>query len=480
VTDERRGAGSGSASGAAPLWGGRFEEAPDAALQDFGASLAVDKRLWSQDITASKAHALMLATSGIISDTDAQLIVEGLSSIAERIEAGDFVFDVADEDIHMSIERALTELIGEAGGRLHTARSRNDQVATDTRLYAKEQAAALAKQLLELRATLVQLASDNATVIMPGYTHLQKAQPVLLAHHLLAYYWMFARDFERMLAARAAADASPLGAAALAGTSHPIDRHQTAEALGFARVIPNSLDAVSDRDFLLDLVFACTVTMTHLSRLCEELILWSSDEFGFITLSDRYATGSSIMPQKKNPDLAELIRGKTGRVIGDLVGLLTMLKGLPLAYNKDLQEDKEGSFDAIDTLSASLAAATGMLATLRVNSSAMLAGAQGGFMAATDLADALVEKGLAFREAHGIIGKLVLACEKSGRQLQELTLEDLQAASNLFDRETIELLGIEGVVARRTSEGGTAPSRLADQLALATQALHQDSSRLTP
>ena len=378
----------------------------------------------------------------------------------------------------MSIERQLTARIGEAGGRLHTARSRNDQVATDTRLYAKQQATALAEQLLEFRAVLLRLAGEHGEVIMPGYTHLQKAQPVLFAHHMLAYYWMLARDFRRMLAARDAADLSPLGAAALAGTGHPIDRQQTAAALGFAAVIPNSLDAVSDRDFLLDLVYACTVTMLHLSRLCEELILWSSNEFGFITLSDGYSTGSSIMPQKKNPDFAELVRGKTGRVVGDLVGLLTVLKGLPLAYNKDMQEDKEGAFDAIDTLSASLKAVTGMLATMQVNADVMLKAAHGGYMAATDLADFLAEQGLPFREAHEIVGRFVLTAEKQGKALDEFTLQELQAVSPIFDEQAMAVLKIEKVVARRQSEGGTAAEQVSAQLKLAEAKLLEDRSGL--
>jgi argininosuccinate lyase len=464
--------------GEAPLWSGRFEGVPDTASQKFGASLPIDKRLWRQDIAGSKAHAHMLAAQGIIFAEDAKRITEGLDVIAKRIEAGEFIFDIEDEDIHMSIERALMELIGEAGGRLHTARSRNDQVATDTRLYVKERAADLAQQLLAVRAVFIRVARDNLSVIMPGYTHLQKAQPVLFAHHMLAYSWMLARDFQRMLVARDSADASPLGAAALAGTGHPIDRQQTAAALGFATVIPNSLDAVSDRDFLLDLIYACALTMTHLSRLCEELILWSSDEFGFITLSDRYATGSSIMPQKKNPDFAELVRGKTGRVVGDLMSLFTVLKGLPLAYNKDLQEDKEGAFDAIDTLSASLEIVAGMVTTMRVNAAVMFEGAQGGFLAATDLADVLAEKGVPFREAHEIIGRLVLDAEKSGKTLQQLSLDELRAVSKAFDETTLEVLAIETVVARRTSEGGTAPVRVAEQLTLAEQSLQEDTERL--
>jgi argininosuccinate lyase len=462
----------------AALWSGRFESTPEGALRDFGASLPVDARLWEQDIAGSRAHAHMLAKQGVISREDADAIDAGLDTLATALEAGEFGFDLADEDIHMSVERALTELVGDAGRRLHTARSRNDQVATDTRLYARQQASALARQLLALRATLIRVARGNATAIMPGYTHLQKAQPVLFAHHMLAYSWMFTRDFRRVLAARAAADSSPLGAAALAGTGHPIDRRQTAAELGFTSVIPNSLDAVSDRDFLLDLIYACTVAMVHLSRLCEELILWSSDEFGFITLSDALSTGSSIMPQKKNPDFAELVRGKTGRVIGDLVGLLTVLKGLPLAYNKDLQEDKQGAFDAIDTLSLSLMAVEGMLATMTVNVEAMRAGARGGFMAATDLADFLAERGVPFRDAHEVVGRLVLEAERSGRGLEELTLNELREASPVFDETALDVLRIENVVARRTSEGGTAPLRVAEQLALAEDTLKTDKNLL--
>jgi argininosuccinate lyase len=457
---------------------GAASDAASALLQAFGASLPVDRRLWAQDIAGSRAHAHMLASRGIISAEDAARIDEGLDEIAARISRGEFAFDIEDEDIHMNIERALTELVGDAGRRLHTARSRNDQVATDTRLYVKEQAAALARQLLDVRAMIVRVAQSNATTIMPGYTHLQKAQPVLFAHHMLAYFWMFSRDFKRMLAARDAADASPLGAAALAGTGHAIDRQQTASELGFASVIPNSLDAVSDRDFLLDLIYACAVTMTHLSRLCEELILWSSDEFGFIALSDAWSTGSSIMPQKRNPDFAELVRGKTGRVVGDLVGLLTVLKGLPLAYNKDLQEDKEGAFDAIDTLSASLAAAAGMIATMKVNAPAMRQGARGGFMAATDLADFLAARGVPFRDAHGIVGRLVLAAEKKGGDLEQLTLDELREASPVFDETALEALKIENVVAQRTSEGGTAPTQIATQLTLAEQTLQSDKKSL--
>ncbi|NLG11026.1 MAG: argininosuccinate lyase [Coriobacteriaceae bacterium] len=461
-----------------PLWGGRFEKTPAAALQEFGASLPVDKRLWAQDIAGSQAHARMLAAQGVLSQQDAELIVTGLDTIAKQITDGDFDFDIVDEDIHMSIERALTEAIGDAGRRLHTGRSRNDQVATDARLYCKQQSIALARQLLKARQTLIAVAEANCSVILPGYTHMQKAQPVLFSHHLLAYSWMLARDFRRMIAARDAADNSPLGAAALAGTSYPLDRQRTASELGFSSVIPNSLDAVSDRDFMLDLIYACTTAMIHLSRLSEELILWSTEEFGFITLDDTYATGSSIMPQKKNPDFAELVRGKAGRVVGDLVGLLTVLKGLPLAYNKDLQEDKEGTFDAIDTLSASLAAITGMLATLRVNADTMLQAAQGGFMAATDLADFLVGTGMPFREAHEVVGRIVLYAEKKQCALQELSLAELSEFSTAFDAAVMDVIDIAAVVARRTTEGGTSPASVEVQLAEARKLIEADERML--
>lgn len=333
------------------LWSGRFTEGADAFTQRFGASLPVDQRLYAEDIAGSVAHATMLAAQGIIATADAEAITEGLQGILADIESGALTFDVMEsEDIHMAIEAELTRRVGDAGARLHTGRSRNDQVATDTRLYAKRRAGELMAANVALREALVAQAEANFDVILPGYTHLQHAQPVLFSHHMLAYVQMLARDWGRLAAARNAADACPLGAAALAGTTYPLDRFTTAEALGFDHPIPNSLDAVSDRDFLLDLIYACSVSCLHLSRLCEEIVLWSSAEFGFITLSDAYSTGSSIMPQKKNPDFAELIRGKSGRVVGDLVSLMMTLKSLPLAYNKDLQEDKEGAMDAADTL----------------------------------------------------------------------------------------------------------------------------------
>ena len=460
------------------LWGGRFEDSPEAFTQAFGASLPVDKRMWRSDIAGSKAHARMLGKQGVISEDDVEQIIAGLDRVAEKIEAGDFDFDINDEDIHMSIERNLTEDIGAAGGRLHTGRSRNDQVATDARHHAKRLCADLMGKLMDMRRALLEVAEREFGVVMPGYTHMQKAQPVLFSHHMLAYYWMFARDFTRMKAAYDSADVLPLGSAALAGTTYPLDRDFVAEQLGFATVSANSMDAVSDRDFLLDLAYACSVAMMHLSRLCEELIYWSSNEFGFITMSDAYSTGSSIMPQKKNPDFAELIRGKTGRVYGDLMGLLTTMKGLPLAYNKDMQEDKEGVFDAVDTLADSLVVARGMIETLRVNADVMRAGAHGGFMAATDLADYLVTKGVPFREAHAIIGHLVLECEKAGKTLQELSADDLAAIDEHFDADAVKAADIDEVVRKRTTAGGTGHDAVKVQLEQAAARLEADAAML--
>jgi len=457
-------------------WGGRFEKSPSAFLDEYGASIDVDKRLWSHDIKGSIAHARMLAEQGVISGADADAIEAGLSEIYREVRDGRFEFRSADEDIHMAIERSLTERIGPAGGRLHTARSRNDQVALDTRMYAREAASALVRATTAVRATLLRLAEEHAGTVMPGYTHLQKAQPVLFSHHLLAYFWMLERDAVRFRHAYEAADAMPLGSAALAGTTFPIDRQFVADRLGFSAVSPNSMDAVSDRDFLLDLVYACSVAMVHLSRLCEELILWSTDEFGFVTMDDTYATGSSIMPQKKNPDFAELTRGKTGRVLGDLVGLLTVLKGLPLAYNKDMQEDKEGAFDAIDTTLDALTVVDGMLATMHVNAGRMAAGARGGFMAATDLADYLVGTGMPFRDAHEVVGRLVLECERSGRTLQDLTAAEFAAADPAFGPEARDVVDISAVVAARRSPGGTGNDAVATQVAEARDALAVDET----
>ncbi|MRS13058.1 MAG: argininosuccinate lyase, partial [Actinobacteria bacterium] len=452
-------------------WSGRFSATPGAFQQRFGASLEVDRRLYAEDIAGSIAHARMLAKQGIISTQDAEAIESGLVAILKDIEAGAFAWNAADEDVHMAIEAELTRRIGDAGKRLHTARSRNDQVATDLRLHVKREALRLHEAIGELQHALVALAEAHPDAIMPGYTHLQKAQPVLFAHHALAYVWMLARDAGRIVRAYKSADVLSLGSAALAGTTFPIDRDAVAAELGFSAVSANSLDAVSDRDFACDLVYACTLGMVHLSRLAEELILWSTEEFGFITLSDAWSTGSSIMPQKKNPDFAELVRGKTGRAVGDLTALLVTLKGLPLAYNKDMQEDKEPVFDAIDTYADALAAMTGMLSTMRVNEGRMRAGALGGFMAATDLADYLAAKGVPFREAHEIVGALVLSCEREGKTLQELTAEELKAASEAFGEDATGAAEIARVVARRESAGGTSPARVQEQLAAAKERL---------
>lgn len=449
------------------LWSGRFEEGVSEFTQEFGASLPVDKAMYKQDIAGSMAHARMLADQGVISHEDAEAITAGLAQIERDIEEGNFVFDINNEDIHMSIEAGLTERIGDAGARLHTGRSRNDQVITDTRLYAKELCRELMGANLKLRKTLLALAAQNEEVLLPGYTHLQHAQPVLLAHHFMAYYWMFTRDFNRLRQAFDAADMNPLGSAALAGTTYPLDRDATTRALGFAAPIPNSLDAVSDRDFLLDLDYAASVSMIHLSRLAEEIILWSTSEFGFITLSDAFSTGSSIMPQKKNPDFAELIRGKSGRVVGDLVALMMTLKSLPLAYNKDLQEDKEGAMDAADTLEDCYVCAAGMIATMTVNADAMATQAKKGYLAATDVADYLAKKGLPFRRAHEIVGHLVLTCEQRGCDLEDLTLDDFKAESDLFESDIVECLNLPAIVAARTTFGGTAPEAVRVQLAAA-------------
>ncbi len=459
-------------------WGGRFEKSPAKFLAQFGNSLPVDKRMWAEDVRGSIAHARMLAKQGVISEVDADAIEAGLSEIYREIKAGRFDWNLADEDVHMAIERVLTERIGPAGARLHTGRSRNDQVATDTRMYAKGAAIELAEAMLALRAVLLRLAEDNLGAVMPGYTHLQKAQPVLLSHHLLAYAWMLTRDLTRVRHAHDAADVLPLGSAALAGTTYPLDREYVAARLGFSAVSANSMDAVSDRDFLLDLVYACAVTQTHLSRLAEEIILWSTDEFGFVTLDDEFSTGSSIMPQKKNPDFAELIRGKTGRVLGDLQSLLVTLKGLPLAYNKDMQEDKEPAFDAIDTLSGSLRAMTGMLGTMRIRADKMREGALGGFMAATDIADYLVGKGMPFREAHEVVGRLVLACERAGRTLQDLTAEEFAAHAPELGPDVLDAVDIDKLVARRLTSGGTGHDAVRDQLAAARDALAADQAWL--
>lgn len=458
------------------LWSGRFTESVSDFAQRFGASLPVDRQLYRQDIAGSKAHARMLGAQGIIPAADVQAIVEGLDRIERSIDAGEFVFDINDEDIHMAIEKQLIADIGEAGARLHTGRSRNDQVVTDTRLFAKERCRQLMEANLQLRRTLVQQARQNMDVLLPGYTHLQHAQPVFLAHHLLAYAHMFARDFKRLAQAYDSADVCPLGSAALAGTTYPLDRQAVAADLGFSSVTANSLDAVSDRDFLLDLSYAASVSCVHLSRLAEEVVLWSTTEFGYITLSDAFSTGSSIMPQKKNPDFAELIRGKTGRVVGDLVALLVTLKSLPLAYNKDLQEDKEGAIDAARTLEDCYRCMEGMIATMQVNADAMGASVQKGFLAATDVADYLVKRGLPFRRAHEAAGHLVKLCEQRGCNLDELQLADFKAENDLFEEDIIAACDLAAIADARLTEGGTGREAIRSQLALVEKAVQSDGS----
>ena len=462
-----------------PLWAGRFSAAPTGELERFGASLPFDKCMWRQDIRGSKAHAAMLAHQGVISQQDADAIRAGLDDIAGQIERGEFTFDVdRDEDIHMAIERVLTESIGPAGGRLHTGRSRNDQTAVDTHLIARDLADEILASLAKLEAVLLDRAQGEFGVVMPGYTHMQPAQPVLLSHHLLAYFWMFNRDFRRVSAAREAANVCPLGAAALAGTTYPLDRHMTAEALGFSGPTANSMDSVSDRDYLLDLIYACSVCQVHLSRLCEELVWWSSAEFGFVEMDDAHSTGSSIMPQKKNPDFAELVRGKSGRVVGDLTSLLVTVKGTPLTYDKDLQEDKEPLFDAADTVLGSLMACTGMLATCTFKEERMREASHEGYMAATDLADYLVGKGLPFRQAHAVVGRIVGDCVREGVTLQQLSTDELRSYSELFDDDAHEALDIDSIVRRRTTFGGTGHEAVRAQLKLATEALEADEAAL--
>lgn len=458
------------------LWSGRFEGGVSEFTQEFGASLPQDKAMYAQDIQGSIAHARMLARQGIILEGDAEKIVSGLEAIKKSMDAGEFEWNVDDEDIHMAVESKLTSDVGEAGARLHTGRSRNDQVALDLRLYAKDQIKSLMDENCRLRASLLSAAEKNLGVVMPGYTHLQHAQPVLFSHHLLAYFWMLTRDFHRLAEARSAADANPLGAAALAGTTYDLDRFYTTELLGMDHPIPNSMDAVSDRDYLLDLLYACSVSMMHLSRLCEEVILWSTTEFSFITLSDAYSTGSSIMPQKKNPDFAELTRGKTGRVVGDLVSLLVTMKGLPLAYNKDLQECKEGPMDAARTLGDCMTCVRGMVDTWEVHPQTMLEQAGRGFTAATDVADYLAKKGMPFRQAHEVVGRLVLYCERHGKGLEDLSPDEFRQASPLFGDDIAKDLDPAGIARARNTYGGTGDETVRVQLGEAKAALEKDEA----
>ncbi|ORJ57654.1 argininosuccinate lyase [Geothermobacter hydrogeniphilus] len=451
-------------------WAGRFTQPTDKFVEEFTASISFDQRLYRYDIQGSIAHARMLARQKIISDKDAERIVYGLNEILEEINAGKFKFSVALEDIHMNIEKRLIEQIGPVGGKLHTARSRNDQVALDIRLYLREELDSLADYLDALQGALLDQAEANIDVIMPGYTHLQTAQPVLFAHHLLAYHEMFLRDAGRLRDLRRRMNVLPLGAGALAGTTFPIDREWVAEQLGFDGVTRNSLDSVSDRDFGLEFCGAASILMMHLSRLSEELILWSSADFSFIELSDSFCTGSSIMPQKKNPDVPELVRGKTGRVYGNLISLLTLMKSLPLAYNKDMQEDKEPLFDTLDTVKGSLKIFADMIAQLQVRADNMRIAAARGFSTATDVADYVVRKGIPFREAHEIVGKTVRYCIENNKDIPELSLEEFQQFSPVIGADIFDFVTLEASVNSRKATGGTAREAVEREIARARQA----------
>ncbi|MDG4514688.1 argininosuccinate lyase [Streptococcus suis] len=437
------------------LWGGRFEASLEEWVEEFGASIRFDQKLAKYDIQGSLAHVQMLGATGVISLEEAQSIQAGLEELLNDYEAGKLVFDIRNEDIHMNIESLLTEKIGSVAGKLHTARSRNDQVATDMHLYLKDTLFQIVDKLTNLRQTLVDLAQEHIETVMPGYTHLQHAQPISFAQHMLAYYNMFSRDSERFTFNIQHTDISPLGAAALAGTTFPIDRQLTSDLMGLSHPYSNSLDAVSDRDFILEFLSNASILMMHMSRLCEEIINWCSHEYQFVTLSDTFSTGSSIMPQKKNPDMAELIRGKTGRVYGNLVGLLTVMKSLPLTYNKDLQEDKEGMFDSAETILVSIDILAGMLQSMTVHKERMVQSTEKDFSNATELADYLASKGLPFRQAHEIVGKLVLECSKAGYYLQDVPLERYQEISSIIGPDIYTALESQTAVSRRNSLGGT-------------------------
>lgn len=438
------------------LWGGRFSEKTDRNVEAFTASIDIDRRLYVYDIEGSIAHCKMLARTSIISEDEATQLIQGLGQIAREIERGEFEYDEGLEDIHMHIEARLAQLVGRVAHKLHTARSRNDQVVLDVRLYLKAETENILYLLTNLRRTIVELARDHSDAIMPGYTHLQRAQPVLWAHHLLAYYEMFSRDNERFQDALKRIDVLPLGTAALAGTTHPIDRQYTATLLGFSKVSANSIDTVSDRDFIIEFLAAASLCMVHLSRLSEECVLWSSTEFNFIELPDAFSTGSSIMPQKKNPDVAEIVRGKTGRVFGNLVALLTIMKGLPLAYNRDMQEDKAPLFDTVDTIKSCLGIYTQMLPQIKVNKTVLYAASLCGYMNATDMADYLVAKGVAFREAHDCVGRAVNYALQKDKELHELTIEELNKFSTAIGPDIYHFLTPEQMINRRKSMGGTA------------------------
>jgi len=437
-------------------WGGRFQQATDPGVEAYTASIQFDRRLYKYDIAGSMAHARMLAKCNLLTRAEADKIVAGLTEIEGEIERGEFRFDPSSEDIHMAIEARLTEKVGEAGAKLHTGRSRNDQVALDLRLYLRDEIGEIRRLIAALQRALIAQAEAHIDIIMPGYTHMQRAQPILLAHHLMAYVEMLERDRERLLDAHRRVDVLPLGSGALAGVGLPIDRRFVARALGFPALSANSLDAVSDRDFVVEPLFACALLMTHLSRLAEEIVLWASAEFGFIELPDAFATGSSMMPQKKNPDVAELARGKTGRTFGALVALLTIIKGLPLSYNRDLQEDKEPLFDSIESVKATLGVMASLVNRLSFGEDRMRQAAEDGFLNATDLADYLVYKGMPFRQAHEVVGILVGSALARRCRLEELSLKELQTASPLLEKDVFAYIALEACIERRTAVGGTA------------------------
>ena len=451
-------------SPSAKLWGGRFAESTAASVEAFSASIDYDSRLYRYDIAGSKAHATMLADNGLLSKDELKAIIDGLSAIEKEIDNGEFEFLQELEDVHMNIEKALADRIGPAGAKLHSARSRNDQVALDLKLYLRDQCDLLVDLLDSVRHGFTRLARTYLGDIMPGYTHMQRAQPVLVSHHLLAYFEMFSRDRGRLLDCRRRINISPLGGAAMAGTGLPIEREQVAELLGFDGVTANSMDTAGDRDFAIEFVSCCTQIQLHLSRLCEELVLWAGSEFDFVEIGDRFCTGSSIMPQKKNPDIAELVRGKSGRVVGSLMTLLTIMKGLPLTYNRVLQEDKEPVFDAVDTVSASLSIIAELLENLKFNTEKMIDATKSGFMTATDLADYLVLKDVPFREAHGIVGRIVSYCIDRGCELVDLTVQDMQQFSPVIEKDVYEVISIDGSVQSRISTGGTSLQRVEEAL----------------
>ncbi|MCO7127347.1 argininosuccinate lyase [Sporolactobacillus shoreicorticis] len=460
----------------AKLWGGRFTKSTNKLVDDYTASISYDQELAKEDIEGSLAHVQMLGECGVVTEEEAKTIQQGLHAILKKVESGDAHFSTDMEDIHMNIEKMLIDEIGAVGGKLHTGRSRNDQVATDMHLYMRKKTQVLIDLLEDVQYALLEQAKANVDTILPGYTHLQRAQPISFAHHLLAYFWMFERDKGRLRDSVKRINILPLGAGALAGTTFPINRRRVAELLDFDDVYPNSMDAVSDRDFVVEALADCSLIMVHLSRLSEEMVLWSSQEFQFIELDDAFCTGSSIMPQKKNPDVSELLRGKTGRVFGHLVGLLTVLKGLPLAYNKDMQEDKEGIFDTVKTLEGALNLLAPILETMTVKKDRMRYAVEKDYSNATDIADYLAKKGMPFREAHAVTGKMVLYAIENKKYLLELDLEEYKQFSPLFEKDIFEALLPENVMRARESEGGTAPHQIEKQLKLAETSLHQSES----